>query len=303
MGIRQKAQTFFRLTGDLLTHEANSQGRIPPAFRFLGWQILKRVRAKPITISAFGSGKLRCYPDSASTNAVIYYGQPDWAEMTFLKNVLQPGDGFIDIGANVGVYSILAAQFVGPQGRVVAFEPDPKNLRRLKENFELNGIPEKGIHGVAVGESRGTCSFEVGMDSVGAVLPDHEGEIDPPVNVATLKQERLDAMIESPEAFGFAKMDVEGFELQALKGATGLLESGSPFCWLLETNDCCEAYGTSITDIQEYMAEYGYTFYRLGPQGANLTKIPLGGPYPLNSVAIRSSEDLTNRSPSLQIQG
>ena len=67
---------------------------------------------------------LRCYPDSPSASAMIYcHDSPDFHEMNFIRRYLRAGDTFLDIGANIGVYSLLAASRVGPSGRVVAFEP------------------------------------------------------------------------------------------------------------------------------------------------------------------------------------
>jgi hypothetical protein len=70
---------------------------------------------------------LRCYPHSTSASGVIYCGLPEWAEMRFLLDYLRPGEGFVDVGANIGTYSLLAASV--PDVVAWAFEPsrDPSD--------------------------------------------------------------------------------------------------------------------------------------------------------------------------------
>ena len=71
--------------------------------------------------------KIRCYPNSSSASKIIYFSAfPDFYEMGFMKDYLRPGDNFIDGGANIGLYTILAASLVGNNGKVVAFEPSPE---------------------------------------------------------------------------------------------------------------------------------------------------------------------------------
>jgi FkbM family methyltransferase len=282
---------------NLMTHEASQKNRLGPLLRFVGWQLLKRTRNEPIDIEAFEGGKLRCYPDNSATNAVIYFGLSDWLEMSLLRDLLRPGDTFLDIGANVGVYSVLASTLVGPEGRVIAFEPDPTNASRLRHNFSLNGLDSDDIHQCALGETIGTCRFSTGNDAVGSVV------IDEAAAGVEMPCERLDGKVSVSVQPAVAKMDVEGFELDVLKGAVDLLKAQMPKVWLLETNDCCERYGKTRLELQHHLDEFGYSLFEIQSGGSRLAQIPMGGPYPLNSVALCDRDWVRERVPRLDIRG
>src|SRR5690554_8137946 len=93
----------------LVRHQANIEQPLGPVRRFVGWQILKRAQNQPIIISAFDGARLHCHPSNTATNAVIYYGWPDWSEMQLLRKLLRPGDNFLTVGPTVAVYSMPAS--------------------------------------------------------------------------------------------------------------------------------------------------------------------------------------------------
>jgi FkbM family methyltransferase len=291
---------FYRKTGRilraLLSHDAAQQKRLGPLLRFLGWQLLKRSGSGPVIVEAFQGGRLKCYPENSASNAVIYFDLPDWAEMQFLQQLLRPGDGFLDIGANVGVYSVLANTLVQSSGSVLAFEPDPKNAEYLNENFLLNAMDTQNIHKVVLGDKGGTCRFDTGQGSTGSVLAneDKRGE--------TMEVKRLDTLVDDPSAFMVAKVDVEGFELPVLHGATRLLEAKSPKVWLVETNRCCEQYGMSRLDLKEFFAAYDFEMFAVVQRGQALRRLLSQGPFPDNSLAVGDLEWVRRRIPTLAIE-
>jgi FkbM family methyltransferase len=81
--------------------------------------------------------RMRCFLDPASSKRAAYYRVPDWPEMLVWQRVLEPGDLFVDIGANVGLYTIWAADL---GAEVVAFEPVEPSRRQLQDNIDLNGF-------------------------------------------------------------------------------------------------------------------------------------------------------------------
>jgi FkbM family methyltransferase len=298
MKLLERLRVIRAVGSGLLAHESAKRGaRLGPLSRFVLWQARKRLTSRPRVVRAFGTGQLVCYPDSSASNAVVYFGYPDWNEMRFLRRILRPGDGFIDAGANVGVYSVLAATRVMPGGRVVAIEPEPLAAVRLRQNFSRNGLSLDDVHAVALGEGPRRVKFRTERDTVGRVL---EAEED---SGALVEMCRLDDLLEGPSLFVLGKLDLEGYELQALRGATRLLERGLPSAWLVETNDCCEAFGTSRVELQDFLREYGYALYRVEHDGYRLRRIARGGPYPQNALATRDPEWLLNRCPRLEIVG
>jgi FkbM family methyltransferase len=286
-----------RVLRRLAQHPGAVDRPIAPLWRFALWQVRKRIRPRPITISAFGGAELRCYPDNAATNAVIYLGWPDWNEMHLLRDLLRPGDGFLDVGANVGVYSVLATTRIQPGGVVLAIEAEPNLAKRLIENLRLNGFDEDAVCQVAVGESVRTCRFTAGRDSVGGVLADPSA-----TDGREVQMRPLDDLVPFPEKFAVGKIDIEGYELSAFLGARRLLESRWPRCWLIETNRASERYGTGRTELQQLLGQFGFDLFEVTHAGRALKRIPQGGPFPENALAVGDLEWLRSRLPGLTLR-
>nr|WP_200422224.1 FkbM family methyltransferase [Streptomyces sp. Y2F8-2] len=143
-------------------HPAN-RGRRAQAFASMaGWQAWKRLVGRPRELSVYGGMSFRAYPDSTQPGRFVYFGGlPDYAEMTFMKRYLRPGDGFIDGGANEGMFTLLAAKLVGPSGAVHAFEAVPAFVKRLRGNVDANSLRCVTVHEMAIGAEPGTVSFVV----------------------------------------------------------------------------------------------------------------------------------------------
>lgn len=241
-------------------------------------------------IDAPGGKQMLVYRGSTAAAAVAYLGWPDWDVMHFLRSVLRPGDGFIDVGANVGVYTLLAASCVTRRGHLIAIEADGTNVERLLENLALNNV-RCHVHDVAVGPERGQVQFETGADTVGAVSTTGGGE--------SLEMYRLDDLVDPAFPWAVGKMDIEGYELSALKGAKQLLAAKRPRVWILETNETSTKYGETRAELQAFLAEYGYTLYAIADEGRRLTRIREGGPFPEDSIAVADVDWLRTRIPDL----
>lgn len=178
-----------------------------------------------------GPLRIRCYPHSPIASAVIYYGLADQAEMRFLLNYLQPGDGFIDAGANIGVYSLLACSVPGVE--VLALEPSSVASRRLAENVALNGLQDRvAVLKEAAGAEVGTARLTVGRDAMNSVTSD-AGASSEEVPMTSLDN----LMLQRPHgSIALIKIDVEGWELEVLQGATELLRQHRP-ALIVEVND------------------------------------------------------------------
>lgn len=130
---------------------------------------------------------------------------------------LQPGDTVVDVGASIRLYTIAFARRLGPQGRVVAFEADPDSAEALTRTVEINGVESRvTVYKQAVGDISGALLFMqgCGYESRVALADDTES-----VQVPVVK---LDDVFKN-RPVDILKVDVEGYELHALRGATGLL--------------------------------------------------------------------------------
>jgi FkbM family methyltransferase len=143
-----------------------------------------------------------------------------------MRDHLKPGDVFVDVGANIGYYSLLAARAVGKDGSVIAFEPSPAVGRQLAANIERNGLGDRvTVHSVAAGAVPGTANiFLAGRDNIGQTSTrpgpgfTAEGEVD---------VRRVDdcVPVTAYPKVTFLKIDTEGDELAAAEGARALMSA------------------------------------------------------------------------------
>jgi FkbM family methyltransferase len=142
-----------------------------------------------------------------------------WPELEWLKeHFIEKGDFVVDCGANMGFTTIFFAHFVGSSGRVLAFEPIPSNAEDARENVELNGLTNVEIRQQAVGNTNGIATL---IDTPNGILTNKRNGKTIDVGVV-----RLDDVISSGQPT-LLKIDVEGHELEVLKGASRIL-AGRP---------------------------------------------------------------------------
>ena len=133
-----------------------------------------------------------------------------------MKAFLPTGGTFVDVGAHVGFFTLLGAKLVGSEGRVVAVEPDPGNAESLRRNLQLNDYDQVEIEQVALGAKAGTAELYIADDSGQHSLLARSGES---VTVTVRTLDDVWASTEMPP-IDVIKIDVEGAELDMLRGAT-----------------------------------------------------------------------------------
>lgn len=252
-------------------HPAN-RGRRAQAFAAMaGWQAWKRLVGRPLDLSVYGDMSFRAYPDSTQPGRFFYFGGlPDYEEMTFMKRYLRPGDGFIDGGANEGMFTLLAARLVGPSGAVHSFEAVPVFAKRLRDNIGANSLRCVTVHEMAIGAESGTVPFVVrGAGSrIGT-------EIDTGTDTAVqVRLGRLDECL-PPRSFAMGKLDVEGTEHLALHGAGRLIAQGEPTVWMLELVDTfLRRFGSTVREVRRWLGDHGYDMVLYDPDRNRLVAAP-----------------------------
>jgi FkbM family methyltransferase len=236
-------------------HPANHRRRTRAITKAALWQIYKRTIAHPFLLPVYDGLRLRAYPDSREAGRFIYYGGlPDFEEMTFMMRYLRTGDRFIDGGANVGAYTLLAAKLVGRSGRVDAFEPAPLEFGRLRENVLLNRLGQVHVHEAALAEVPGRAAFTVDRSSGNRL----RRADDAMSQVATVRVTTLDQAL-GPAMYAMAKLDLEGAEPLALRGGERHLAARNPPVILLELVDrFVRRFGTSAVDVATWLRDRGY---------------------------------------------
>ena len=185
--------------------------------------------------------------------AWLVYGSFERAELAFAGESAKQGGWVFDVGGNVGVFSVAVAQQVASDARVVAFEPLPGNVARLRENLERCGLGNVDIAEVAAASAPGETDFLATDDSAysGLVASVGEGRKGHVVRVPLATIDSIWESRGSPRVC-FMKLDIEGGELEALRGATRLLERCRP---VLMVEAATPAH---VTSLEQLLAPYGY---------------------------------------------
>lgn len=216
----------------------------------------------------FHKQRLKCYPDSTSTSGALYFsGYPDYWEMKFLQAYLRPGDNFLDIGANNGVYSIPASAYIGTDGHIDAFEPMERTAARIEERAALNGLRNLHVHRLAVCDQDGELEF--GYSSNDAMMHARRpGEQQHQIH-QKVQATRLDTF-EPYRSYAVGKMDIEGAEPMALEGASERLRQANPPVWLLELAGYSTCYGVTSDEVLRRLAAAGYDCAVFDPRSRRL---------------------------------
>jgi FkbM family methyltransferase len=208
----------------IVNHPLSKGRKLRNVGRFVAWQVRSRLGREPFAFEFANGSKMLARTGMTGATGNLYVGLHEFNEMAFLLHYLRPDDLFFDVGANVGSYSILAGAAVG--AGVVAFEPG-EAFEWLVRNFELNHLSNARARREAVGASFGTAPFTSGMDTVNRI--DRNG-------AATVPLTTLDAVC-GAQAPNLIKIDVEGFEADVLRGATGILSDPATNVVVMELND------------------------------------------------------------------
>lgn len=200
-----------------------------------------------------GGARILC-DFSVPYEAMVWLKQEEETDICILEKLLHFGDTFVDCGANIGLWSLVAANRVGVGGAVYAFEPNPNTFRKLSSNsISLNKFASIiRLVPTAVGDVSGLLNFRASSShNVSSVSEEFtHGTIQVPV--ATLDKELNNVVVHG------IKIDVEGYEMNVLQGATALLQRCKP--WL------CVEFNTELTrvnslrdwNVHNFLRGYGY---------------------------------------------
>ena len=251
--------------------------------------------------------------DYAVSRSIIESNTYEPHMVSFIREHVKPGMTAVDIGANVGFFSMLFASIVGPSGRVISFEPNTENCRLLLINAQSNGFKNITLFPLALSWERGHTLFKPGIGSNGGLLPSNAEALSDP-NCTVVPCDRLDNLVH--HRVDFIKMDIEGAEYLALSGAEDILRrdrpvvtsefslgmlqhtseiEGSDFLgWIKRLGyqifllDRKDARRREVTDINKLMADWGRD-----DRIEDMAFIPLTSWNPLTSSALPFDIPLT----------
>jgi len=211
---------------------------------------------------------------SKSMGAAIYWrGAHDWAPIFVLGKILKKGQTIIDVGANQGEYSLWAVKHAGQNGKVIAFEPMDGLFEQLKTNFSLNPSYQKALIPIKTGlsDKPGQLNLygkEGDNEGVNTMFPTESHT----VLIQEIKLDTLDNQLQELNCKGIdlIKVDVEGAELQVLKGALQTLKQHRPYLMIEINKEACLAGGYEPEEIFELLRPLGYTFEKIGLRGKRI---------------------------------
>ena len=259
--------------------------------RYARWLVLRRLYPDVLLTTQICEGVRIQYTPQGNISRDLYLGQFEHDVIGFLSHYLKPGMIVFDVGANIGVYSLLSAKYVGEHGAVHAFEPTPETFAHLCTNVELNGFMHICLNQLAVAEKSGMSMLYLyeqnGMNSLAA--QDWTGK---PLGQVMVKTISLDEYVSAKDLprVDLLKIDVEGAELSVLKGAYGLLSEANPPVVVCEFADKTTAnFGYKAISIRDFLETIGYRFYRWNSKTGSLILEPKRPHYKLyaNLVCVK----------------
>lgn len=193
-------------------------------------------------------------------------------KMNAISKLLKPGATFVDVGGNVGDYSLLAARIVGDAGRVICFEPAPANYRWIEKSIDLNGYRNIRLSTVALSDAEGEASLYLGAQCGFHTLLKDQAERQ--AGVIQVKTQTLDSVLDEMgcATVDMMKVDVEGAELRVLKGARDTLQRNPNVILFLELHP---GMGLDSREVCDFLRAQGFTLFEEG--------FPVDKPLDINS--------------------
>ena len=230
----------------LSNHPLTRDHRTAAFVRLCRWQIESRLREEVI-VPWIGNIQLAARRGMTGATGNVYAGLHEFADMAFTLHFLRPGDLFVDVGANIGSYTLLASGVC--EAKTISFEPDPDTMRFLRRNIELNGLyGQVVLEQAALGAEEGDVEFTVGLDTANHVARGREPKRTRRVSMRTLDK------LESPPTM--IKVDVEGYEADVFRGAQAVLKASTLKAVITE--------GQRPTDITPLLTA-GFAQYEYNP--------------------------------------
>lgn len=279
----------FPIVNFILSHPLNSGRMLAALSRVIRWQIAVRILPEAdFSLPYVNDRRLLIKRGMVGATGNFYCGLHELDEMGFVLHCVKEGDVFVDVGANVGSFTILAADL---GAKVIAVEPIPQTYENLVGNIRLNKMEAQvKAHCVGVSNKRGVLRFTTNQDTINHVLA--EGEDGPAQEVEVVT---LDALLDGA-APTVIKIDVEGHELPVLLGGSNALNSNCLCAVIIETNGSGTRYGVDDSELYHYMDTSGFDAYGYSALEKKLTSVTSLSDIPENTIFIKRDKVAETRA-------
>ena len=277
----------YRTLKFIWSHPLNQGHKVKALIKFINWQLGTFILKNPVIVPWINDCSFIAEKGDRGLTGNIYGGLMEPEEMLFQLRTLQPNWHFIDIGANIGAYTLLASKVIGANS--TAFEPIPDTVKKLRSQISLNNIADKvDVVMAGVGEKSELLHFTNLNSTTNQVSINGKS-----VNTIQVKMVKLDDVIKPTGQPIFLKIDVEGFESAAIQGAINLLKSGRVRAMIIELCGAGLEYGFIDNDIHELLVNLGYEAVKYDYRNNNLEPIDSYRKDSPNTIYIKNIEEMT----------
>jgi FkbM family methyltransferase len=258
--------------------------------RSIAFPIRNTIRRNRPVSTSMGGVPYKLAVGSAVASEIWAGPYPETQELELILDALGPGMTFVDVGANVGLFSIPAARKVG-QGRVLAFEPTPSTYAILLENLQLNQITNVQTLSLALADNSGNAVLNLnaegkdGLNTLGH--PTHpDSEV---VSQQIVQVEILDDILRRNSVIHVdaMKIDVEGAELFVLRGAARLLADPYAPLIVVECSRLTSGFGYHQVEIIWLLQAHGYLTYFIDSKTGAVREATRCPAHDTNLIAIK----------------
>mgnify|MGYP006409962503 CR=1 FL=1 len=235
-------------------------------------KLIKKINTalKPEFVEIEGN---KIYLDKQDSLFLSIRGHHEKTATRIAREAIKEGDTVIDIGANIGYYTLLFAKWVGPHGKVYAFEPEPSNFQLLEKNVKANNYKNVTIFQKAVSDKNDKLTFYISDESSAANQLFKPKKYSKIIEVDSIK---LDECFSHDQKIDFIKIDIQGAEGTAIKGMTSLLEKNSNTVIMQEWwPDAIKKYHMDSDEHLKILDKLGYSFYEIDGQHDTVNPITL----------------------------
>jgi FkbM family methyltransferase len=281
-----KIKYVYGVLKSIISHPLNQEKKISAIFRYFKWQINTILNPYEIIYSFTEKSKLIIGRGMTGATGNLISGLHEYYDMFFLLHFLRKQDLFIDVGANIGSYTILSSAHVG--ANTISFEPIPQTYMHLMNNIKCNDIQQNTLAlNMAIGCEDGRVQFTSDLDTMNHFAISNES------NTVEVNVQTLDNALKETASPILIKIDVEGFENDVIKGAQKVLSSEGLKAIIIELNGCGSKYGFDEAVIHDCLIDFGFLPYSYNPITRNLRLLDNHGEF--NTIYIRDIEFVQNR--------
>ena len=267
----------------LTNHPLGKQNKLQTLKRYFAFHFNHSIMSKPPKVYKFVND-IKFFGDFESgIVGNIYYGLNDYEDMSFVLHFLRKNDIFVDIGANCGSYTLLAAGVAN--ARTISIEPVKDTYKFLLKNLQLNSLDKK-VFAINIGlsSSSGSLRFSKNKGLMNRVTTDNKNN----QNTEEIEVTTLDELIKN-EFPNLLKIDVEGFEFEVLRGATQTLQSNELKAIIIELNNSGTVYGYTDQEVHEILINYGFKPYEYNPKNRSLMQLSSFNLNKFNTIYVKNS--------------